>query len=64
MQDVLKAVGLIPAEFGRIDTQINRASITEKTGIKSHEAPADNFDLVLDVNVEGSFLTCKAPDRR
>ena len=33
--------------------------ITGKTGIKTEEVDADNFDLVFKINTKGIFLFCK-----
>lgn len=46
--------------FGRIDILLQAAGITGKTGIKTHEVDEGNFGLVMDVNVKGIFLGCKA----
>jgi glucose 1-dehydrogenase len=42
------------AHFGRLDILINNAGI--QLPAPSHEAPADDFDRVLDVNLRGPFL--------
>jgi 2-dehydro-3-deoxy-L-rhamnonate dehydrogenase (NAD+) len=56
---VRAAVGLITSSHGKIDILVNCAGITGKTNIKSHEVPLDDFDFVLRVNLNGSFLTAK-----
>lgn len=57
---VVKAVSEVAATCGRIDALVNSAGITGKTNLKSHEVDVANFDLVLKLNVRGTFLTCQA----
>lgn len=57
---VNSAVGQVIEQFGRIDVLFNSAGIAGKTGIKTHEVPTEDFDLVCGVNLRGSFLMCKA----
>ena len=57
---VAKAVGDVAATCGRIDALVNSAGITGMTNLKSHEVDVANFDLVLKLNVRGTFLTCQA----
>ena len=56
---VKAAVGLVSSERGKIDVLVNCAGVTGKTNIKSHEVTRDDFDLVMRVNLTGSFLTAK-----
>jgi len=44
----------------RVDILVQAAGITGKTGIKSHEVETANFQQVFRVNLEGTFLCCKA----
>ena len=54
--DVINKAG---TRFGRIDILVNCAGIVGKTNILSHEVEADNMNLVLNVNLMGSFYTSK-----
>lgn len=47
-------------KHGRIDILVQAAGITGKTGIKTEEVDADNFDLVYKINTKGIFHFCKA----
>ncbi len=53
-------IAQIADRFGRIDILVNSAGITGKTNIKTHDVELDNFRLVFEVNVIGSFLTSRA----
>jgi NAD(P)-dependent dehydrogenase (short-subunit alcohol dehydrogenase family) len=44
--------------FGRIDVLVNAAGGYTQ-GRVSHQLSSDDWDLVLDSNLKGSFLTCK-----
>ncbi|TVY84821.1 2-(R)-hydroxypropyl-CoM dehydrogenase [Lachnellula suecica] len=54
-------------EFGRLDIRmVNNAGIAGKEvqavktgGIRLHEAPMKDYDLIMDVNVRGVFTGCK-----
>lgn len=59
-ENVRRTVGLVFQEFGRIDGLINSAGITGQTNLKSHEVNLPNFDLVLALNVRGTFVACQA----
>ena len=59
-ESVSAAVTQVVDAFGRIDILFNSAGITGQTGIKTHEVPTEDFDLVYGVNLRGSFLMCKA----
>jgi 2-dehydro-3-deoxy-L-rhamnonate dehydrogenase (NAD+) len=58
-QAVQEAVSETAATFGCIDVLINSAGITGVTNTRSHEVPADNLQLVFDINFKGSYLTSK-----
>jgi len=45
--------------FGRLDVLVQSAGITGKTGVKTHEVPPDNFDLVMRINTTGIFNCCR-----
>ncbi len=53
-------IAQIADRFGRIDILVNSAGITGKTNIKTHDVELDNFRLVFEINVIGSFLTSRA----
>ncbi|MGD9874700.1 MAG: 3-oxoacyl-[acyl-carrier-protein] reductase [Kiritimatiellia bacterium] len=55
------AVAKIHEEFGHIDVLVNNAGIT-KDGLLARMSEQD-WDAVLDVNLKGSFLFCKAASR-
>jgi len=57
---VTAAVGAVLAAAGRVDILIQCAGITGKTGIKTHEVDAANFEQVFAVNSRGVFLCAKA----
>lgn len=59
-EQVNAAVAGVEAKWGQVDIVVQAAGITGLTGIKSHEVEEANFDLVMDVNVKGIFLVCKA----
>lgn len=59
-ETICQAVDAIMQEFGRIDALANCAGITGKTNLKSHEVDIANFDLVLALNLRGTFLACQA----
>jgi 3-oxoacyl-[acyl-carrier protein] reductase len=47
-------------EFGQIDVLVNSAGGTGPIETPCHEYPADEFRAILDLNVVGTFLPCKA----
>lgn len=55
---VQAAVDSIHADFGKIDTVVNNAGIT-RDGLLMRMSEED-WDLVLDINLKGTFLTTKA----
>jgi citronellol/citronellal dehydrogenase len=44
--------------FGEVDIVINNASAIQMASIE--ELPANRFDLLTDVNIRGTYLTCRA----
>ena len=58
--DIANLVEKVIAAHGRIDILVQAAGIVGKTGIKTHEVDAGNFDLVIAINLKGIFLMCKA----
>jgi NAD(P)-dependent dehydrogenase (short-subunit alcohol dehydrogenase family) len=46
--------------FGRIDILVNTAGVIGPIETPAHEVPLEDFRYVLDVNVVGTFLPCKA----
>jgi 3-oxoacyl-[acyl-carrier protein] reductase len=56
--DVKDAVGAVLAKYGQIDVLVNNAGLSrDKTLLKMEEA---DWDLVMDVNVKGTFHCCRA----
>lgn len=55
------AVSKIHEDFGHIDVLVNNAGIT-KDGLLARMSEQD-WDAVLDVNLKGAFLFCKAASR-
>lgn len=53
-QHVLRMVADAIAEFGRLDILINNAGIQK--GTPSHEVTLEDFNKVLNVNLQGTFL--------
>ena len=47
-------------EFGRIDILVNSAGGTGPIETPCHEYPADEFRNILELNIVGTFLPCKA----
>jgi 2-dehydro-3-deoxy-L-rhamnonate dehydrogenase (NAD+) len=58
-EDVAAAAGAIERQFGRLDILINNAGIVADV-MPTWEIPPDLFRRVLDVNLTGAFLTCRA----
>jgi 2-dehydro-3-deoxy-L-rhamnonate dehydrogenase (NAD+) len=56
---VRAAVGEVLRERGQVDILVNSAGVTGKTNVPSQDVPAEDFDLVMRVNVRGPFLTSK-----
>ena len=56
--EVNKVVTETKDEFGNIDFLINCAGILKRTSFL--EIPAEEWDLMLNVNLRGPFLFCKA----
>jgi NAD(P)-dependent dehydrogenase (short-subunit alcohol dehydrogenase family) len=48
------------ARFGRIDILVNTAGVIGPIETPAQDVPLDDFRFVLDVNVIGTFLPCKA----
>ena len=46
--------------FGRIDILVNTAGVVGPIETPAQDVPLDDFRFVLDVNVVGTFLPCKA----
>lgn len=53
-----KAVTDTHTEFGRIDVLVNSAGTG--SGSPVHMMPVEEFDRVLDINLKGTFLACRA----
>ncbi len=59
--DVEAAISQIHQDFGHIDVLVNNAGIT-KDGLLARMSEQD-WDAVLNVNLKGAFLFCKAASR-
>ena len=59
--DVEAAISQIHQDFGHIDVLVNNAGIT-KDGLLARMSELD-WDAVLNVNLKGAFLFCKAASR-
>jgi len=56
-EQVKTAVQLAIARFGRIDILVNCAGITRR--MPAEEFAESDWDLVIDVNLKGTFLCCR-----
>jgi NAD(P)-dependent dehydrogenase (short-subunit alcohol dehydrogenase family) len=56
---VQSCVKSVISNFGKIDILIQAAGITGKTNIKTHEVEIDDFQNVMNVNLNGIFYFCK-----
>ncbi|TQN28364.1 NAD(P)-dependent dehydrogenase (short-subunit alcohol dehydrogenase family) [Haloactinospora alba] len=46
--------------FGRIDALVNNAGLLAPGGVPSHELSEDEWNLVIDVNLNGTWRCCRA----
>jgi NAD(P)-dependent dehydrogenase (short-subunit alcohol dehydrogenase family) len=53
-----RAAGEAVASFGRVDVLVANAGISAAGML--HETPASTWDRVFEINVKGTYLTCKA----
>lgn len=60
LQAVQDAVDLALARFGRIDVVLNNAGIAAPSGKPVHDIEADEWDLMLDVDVSGAWRMIRA----
>lgn len=51
----------VVTRFGRLDVLVNSAGVNARYGLE--ECPLDAFDLVLDVNLRGTWLCCREAGR-
>ena len=58
VDSVRAAVGAVEAEFGPARVLVNVAGVLRFA--HAHEMPVDQWDLVVDVNLKGTFLACQA----
>jgi NAD(P)-dependent dehydrogenase (short-subunit alcohol dehydrogenase family) len=56
--DVSRLVGSTRERFGGVDVLVNNAGVLRRTGILALEE--DEWDLVLDVNLKGTYLCTRA----
>lgn len=61
-EDVDRAFGWILEKYGRVDVLFNVAGISGRRFGDGpvHECTDEGFDMVMDVNVKGSFMCCRA----
>lgn len=57
---VSAAIAAVAKRFGSIDVLVQAAGMTGKTGIKTHEVDAADFQRVFDVNVKAVFICARA----
>lgn len=58
--EVDAAVAAGVEEFGRIDVLINNAGLLTPGGVRAHELTAEQWTLVIDVNLNGTWRCCRA----
>ncbi|MFF8725818.1 SDR family oxidoreductase [Streptomyces sp. NPDC015171] len=56
--DAAVAAGL--DEFGRIDILLNNAGLLAPGGVRAHELSEEDWTLVVDVNLNGTWRCCRA----
>ena len=56
---VKQSIQKVISKWEKIDILVNAAGITGKTALSTHEVDTEDFDLVMNVNVRGTFLYCK-----
>lgn len=59
---IQSAVDQAVARFGRLDVAVSNAAVYPNTAVVQMEE--DEWDLVLDTNLKGSFLVCRAAARQ
>jgi len=59
LSSVANAFAKVYAKYGRLDILVQSAGITGKTGLKTHEVPQENFELVMRINTFGIYNCCK-----
>jgi NAD(P)-dependent dehydrogenase (short-subunit alcohol dehydrogenase family) len=57
--EVARTIDAIVAEFGTVDILVNNAGVL-RTATPAETIAEEEWDLVLDVNLKGAFLCCKA----
>jgi NAD(P)-dependent dehydrogenase (short-subunit alcohol dehydrogenase family) len=57
-QEVETVIQRTLAEFGRIEKFVNLAGVIHR--IQSAEHPIDRWELQMDINLKGTWLTCQA----
>lgn len=55
--DVINLVNKVKAEFGKIDILVTVAGIAKRH--PAEDFPIEDWEQVMDINVKGTFLTCK-----
>lgn len=55
--DVKAAVGAVINEFGKIDILLNNAGVAVQGAV--HTLSEEDWNMSMDINVKGIFLTCK-----
>ena len=59
-ESVNEAVSTALAKFGRIDLLVNAAGVTGPVETPLHQIAEADWDYVIDANLKGTFLVCKA----
>jgi NAD(P)-dependent dehydrogenase (short-subunit alcohol dehydrogenase family) len=58
--ETVRLAGAAIDRFGRIDILVNTAGVIGPIETPAQDVPVDDFRYVLDVNIVGTFLPCKA----
>lgn len=62
--DVVRVVGEVVAEHGRIDALVNNAGISDLRGLAAEHYPVDTFDQIIAVDLKGAFLYLREVGRQ
>lgn len=62
--DVVRVVGEVVAEHGRIHALVNNAGISDLRGLAAEHYPSDTFDQIIAVDLKGAFLYLREVGRQ